>query len=480
MVSGLMRAGSVERQLVVPQAWKGGEGSPEQWWRWEGTAGINRPDAGDSLRATVDGGNAVVAIISTGTTFRPGIGAKLPGYDFASAANNGDGDGWDSDPTDTGACGGKIAQWSGTALQAVITGEISGSQGFKGVAPGAKVVPIRAGNDCGAFDTDIAKAITWASGGAVQGVPLNPNPADVILLAWQGDGACPSVIQSAINGAGGPAVVAGTTELALGGQARNGYPANCSGVFGVAPTDRSGNLTEYGSVDTELFGVDGFAPGGETSQSLANGIWTITNEGTGNTPGDLAFEYYAGSHMAAAQVAGAMAMLVDGAYREDGINPNRTWLEQQIEANDRPVPGSCGIACPEGLLDVKKATADVVNYFEDDTYRLIPTRTSIRFPSTTHIPMTITDIEQVEQPEVRVVVTHPHHGSLKIYLTTPDGQAVLIKDFGSDNGSGMRSWQISLADYVSTPAQVEGQWHLYIANGSAEHAGTFGLLQYDF
>lgn len=478
MTVGSARAGGIQSaSAVVPQAFEPQNGTAEQWWRWDDAAGINRNDAHQSLRSEVRGSHAVVAVIATGTTYaHPGLGSILPGYDFASGADNGDGDGWDSDPRDTGACGGGSAQWHGTAMQGIINGGHGSSFGYQGVAQDAKVIPIRAGNDCYALNSDVAAAIKWAAGVFVQGVPPNPNPADVIVLSFQGEGACPNVIQSAITSAGHAAVVAGTTHFA--GLARNGYPANCNGVFGVAPTDRSGNLTDYGSVDTELFGVDGFAPGGEISQNSVDGIWVATHEGTGSSPGDSTYEYYQGAHMAAAQVAGAMALLVDAAYWE-GVDPTRMWLETQIEANDRAVPGSCGIACPEGLLDVRKAARDVINYFADGVDRAIEPR-SFRFPSTIAVPIAITDVEQVEQPKVRVVLTHPDHAALRIYLTSPGGADVItIKEFNEDAGSGMRSWSVNLSAYVSTPAEVEGEWRLYVVNKSYDR-GTFSLLQFDF
>ena len=67
----------------------------------------------------------------------------------------------------------------------------------------AKIVPVRVLGNCGGYDSDIADAIIWASGGTVTGVPANANPAEVINLSLGGSGACGATTQAAINSAVG-------------------------------------------------------------------------------------------------------------------------------------------------------------------------------------------------------------------------------------------------------------------------------------
>jgi hypothetical protein len=47
-------------------------------------------------------------------------------------------------------------------------------------------MPVRVLGRCGGYDSDIADAITWASGGSCRGVPANANPAEVISLSLGG------------------------------------------------------------------------------------------------------------------------------------------------------------------------------------------------------------------------------------------------------------------------------------------------------
>lgn len=471
---------------VSTQAWSSGEGSPEQWWRWEDHAGINVPGADQSMRASIQGAEATVAVVATGRTPHPVLYSTsiLPGYDFASAANNGDGNGWDSDPADTGGCGGGVASWAGTAMQGVLNGRTGRSDGFRGIGELTNVLPVRAGNDCGFYDTDIATAIRWAAGSPVQSVPLNSNPADVIVLAPVGLGQCPTVLQNAINVAtlSGSIVVAGTTPGVT--QARNGYPANCTNVFGVAPTDRDGDLAYYGSVDTEAHAVDSFAPGGTLLPDVEDGIWTTTNAGTTTpAPSSNVYDYYEGPALAATQVAGAMALLIDAAKWENDVVTSPTWLESNIEANDRPVPGSCSIPCAEGLLDVRAATNDVVNYFVDTVDRplqaccLLPPR---NLPGETTIELAVSDIEQVTSPKILVAASHPERGKLQIYVHNTNGVFKYLKDYDPTDTAADVKLTVSLADVVQTPAQANGTWYVTFRNRATQGGAMFRLLEMDF
>ncbi|WP_336924275.1 S8 family serine peptidase, partial [Streptomyces sp. JWR5-1] len=59
--------------------------------------------------------------------------------------------------------------------------------------------------------------------------------------------------------------------------AANFNPANCNNVITVAASDREGNraaYSNYGSI------IDVTAPGGETTSTSANGIWSTLNTGT--------------------------------------------------------------------------------------------------------------------------------------------------------------------------------------------------------
>ncbi len=62
--------------------------------------------------------------------------------------------------------------------------------GMAGVAHDARVLPVRVLGRCGGHLSDIADAVVWASGGSVDGVPDNTNPAEVINMSLSGAAVC--------------------------------------------------------------------------------------------------------------------------------------------------------------------------------------------------------------------------------------------------------------------------------------------------
>jgi serine protease len=55
--------------------------------------------------------------------------------------------------------------------------------GITGVAPNARILPLRALGKCGGESSDIADAVAWAAGLHIEGVPDNTNKANVINLS---------------------------------------------------------------------------------------------------------------------------------------------------------------------------------------------------------------------------------------------------------------------------------------------------------
>ncbi len=326
----------------------------EQWHYYEATAGLRLPAAWD--KSTGTGVN--VAVIDTG--YRPHAdlsGQILQGYDFIStAAIANDGNGRDSDASDTGdaivagECGtGSPAQdqsssWHGTHVAGTIAAKTNNGVGVAGVAYNARIVPVRVLGKCGGYTSDIADAIIWASGGAVSGAPANANPARVINMSLGGGGACGTTTQTAINSArsrGTVVVVAAGNENT---NASNSNPANCSGVITVAAVNRSGGrawYSNYGAV------VDVAAPGGDTSVT-ANGILSTLNAGA-TAPGADSYAFYQGTSMATPHVAGVVALMLSK-------NPNLTpdEVEAKLKSSARAFPATC-TSCGAGIVDASAA-----------------------------------------------------------------------------------------------------------------------------
>lgn len=338
----------------------------EQWDLFEATAGMNAPAAWD----LADGHGVTVAVIDTGITPHSDLNANvLPGFDFISdLATAVDGNGRDANPNDpgdwfsAGECGSPTpsnSSWHGTHVAGTIAALSNNNNGVAGIARNAKIVPARVLGKCGGFTSDIADAITWASGGRVRGVPNNPNPAKVINMSLGGPGACGNTFQRAINSA----VQRGTTVVVAAGNSNanvSGFsPANCNNVVSVAASDRDGNRAFYSNFGTL---IDVTAPGGEvrletdppgTRSTPQNGILSTLNTGT-TVQGSETYFTYMGTSMAAPHVAGLVALMLS---KHPGLTPAQ--VESALKANTRPLPGTCTGGCGTGLIDATKTVGAV-------------------------------------------------------------------------------------------------------------------------
>ena len=305
--------------------------STSQWNLWD-TYGIGIGDGNSTMTdawASGTGAGSTVAVIDTGITAHPDLDAQIvAGYDFVSNPDalaavrdasgvsvpfDGDyvdtvmfgGLGRDADPTDPGdwrqVAPIRGSSWHGTQIAGVIAAQANNVQGIVGVAPGAKVQPIRALSWRGGLLSDIASAITWASGGPVEGIPANSTPSNVINLSFAVEAACPNSLQAAIDDAIGRGAVVIASAGNANSNVANFAPANCDGVIAVGATGRDGLRAPYSNWGS---GVDLSAPGGSTN----GGVLSTSNSGA-TTPSTPSYANDEGTSVAAAHVAGAAAIL---------------------------------------------------------------------------------------------------------------------------------------------------------------------------
>ncbi|VXB54274.1 putative Thermitase [Arthrobacter sp. 9AX] len=327
-----------------------------QWGLWEEPAGVRIPGAWDVNR----GEGAVVAVVDTGITSHYELNGKvLPGYDMMSdAVWSRDGGGRDANPQDEGdwTTAGQcdpgtpesISSWHGTHVAGIIAATANNNDGISGVAPEAKILPIRAIGACGGYSSDIADSIVWAAGGQVAGVPANPNRANVINLSLGGLAPCSATQQAAINfahNAGSAVVVAAGNSTR---PAADVSPANCQNVITVAAAGRNGGRAPYSNYGAA---VDVTAPGGDLSgDDYRAGILSTSNFGS-TTPETEAYEYLQGTSMAAPHVAGIAALMMS----EIGGTYTPAAVEQRLKATARPTAIACTEGCGAGLVDATKA-----------------------------------------------------------------------------------------------------------------------------
>ncbi|MFM0181154.1 S8 family serine peptidase [Paraburkholderia aspalathi] len=282
------------------------------------TAGIRAEPAWDMA----NGSGTVIAMVDNGVTSHSDLNANiLPGYDFTT--NNRGGDGTNPGIT-TETC---EVVWHGTHVAGIMAAQTNNGIGIAGVAPAAKVVPVRVMNACGrGFTSDVADGVTWAAGGSVSGVPNNAYPAKVINVSLGGAGSCGMTFQNAIDYAASRGAVVVAAVGNNGNSATNFTPANCRNVISVGGSNRPGLkwvLSNYGQT------VDIAAPG--------DSIWSTYNNGTA-APGSEGYTYLDGTSMAAPMVSGVIALAQSVAPTPLTSAEMRALLTQNVQAfpNGKP------------------------------------------------------------------------------------------------------------------------------------------------
>lgn len=322
----------------------------QQWGYFNATAGIKANEAWD----ITSGAGVVVAVLDTGITNHSDLNANiLPGYDFiADSFVARDGNGRDADASDPGDWNNATecdqpgydvpaanSSWHGTHVAGTVAAVTNNAKGVAGTAFGAKVVPVRVLGRCGGYDSDIADAMIWASGGSVSGVPANANPASVINLSLGGGGACGATTQAAINTAVGRGAVLAIAAGNDNTNVSNASPANCANVIAVGSITSTGarsSFSNYGS------GVDIAAPGSTIMSTLNTG-----------TQGPLAETYvnYSGTSMATPHVAGVIALM------QSVASPAKTpaEIESIIKSTARAFPSTPSQPIGSGIVNAKAA-----------------------------------------------------------------------------------------------------------------------------
>ncbi|MDJ0463989.1 S8 family serine peptidase [Streptomyces sp. H27-C3] len=460
----------------------------KQWDLFETTGGMNVPGAWDKTT----GSGVTVAVIDTGYATHTDLADKVvAGYDFISAsADARDGNGRDNNAKDEGdwnatdgECGptskASNSSWHGTHVAGTIGATANNTKGIAGIAYNAKIQPVRVLGKCGGSSSDIAEAITWASGGSVPGVTANATPAKVINLSLGGPSStCPSVYQNAINGA----VSRGTTVVVAAGNnntnASGFTPANCNNIINVASTSREGNRSFYSNYGTI---VDVAAPGGETRRATdtpgtvttpENGILSTLNSGTTTQSGEN-YKPYQGTSMAAPHIAGLAALLKSA---KSTLTPAD--IESAIKSNARPVPGTCTGGCGSGIADTTK-TVNAVTGTTTPGGATFTNAADVTIGDNTTVASSVAVTGRTGNApaalKVDVDIKHTYRGDLVVDLVAPDGTVRSLKaSSSSDSADNV------LATYtVDASSEVaNGTWKLQVrdvASGDTGYIDSWNL-----
>ncbi len=273
---------------------------------------IKLPQAWDITEGASGGEPVIVAVVDTGVILQHPdmLGQTVPGFDFVSdPAYSRDGDGIDSDPTDQGTSATPgLSSWHGTHVSATVAARSNDGSGVAGVAPLARVMPLRALGLEGGSSYDIAQAIRFAAGLANDSTTFPAKRADIINLSL-GGATRSAVIAEAVLAVQNAGVV---VVAAAGNDGSNApmYPASLPGVISVSATTLGDERAPYSNYGVN---IDISAPGGNTAEDLnadghVDGVLSAVLKESGGEY-QVAYKFLQGTSMAAPHVAGVLALM---------------------------------------------------------------------------------------------------------------------------------------------------------------------------
>jgi serine protease len=337
-----------------------------QWYLSDLLSGVNAPAAWDLATGSA---STIVAVVDTGVLNHIDLTGRLvTGYDFIGADPDGsfetanDGDGRDADATDAGnwiaenevgrpnfaGCGATESDWHGTQIAGIVAANPN-NMSVAGINWAAKIMPVRVLGKCGGYTSDIVDGIRWSVGIAIDGVPPNPNRANIINLSLgiapdTNPPSCTRTMQSTIR----EVMSYGATVITAAGNGRQNseynVPSNCAGVVNVGASLKDGQFaagySNFGSIITLS------APGGFITRASGdfgqNGILSSNDRGKERPLNDGATAVLYGTSFSAAIVSGVAALLLD-------VDPNLTASQikgiLQSTARLPATPSSRGLHC---------------------------------------------------------------------------------------------------------------------------------------
>lgn len=229
------------------------------------------------------GAGVTVAVVDTGVYPHRDLKANLlTGYNIVTARPDG--------RTDTNG--------HGTRMAGIIAAPGRGDSGVRGIAPGAKILPIKASDTGGFVGDSVAQGINYAVSHKAQviNVSIQAAPSINLLKAIKAATEADIVVVGGAGNDGGTLV---------------GYPASAPGALGVGATDRHGNhwsdSTRGPSLQICAPGVDIVSTGLHDKYTTAEG----TSDSTAIVSGAVALVRAKFPQLSAAEVIHRIAATAD-------------------------------------------------------------------------------------------------------------------------------------------------------------------------
>ena len=335
-------AGAATNDTLRPDLWGLDQVHAEQAW------------------ATTRGEGSVVAVVDTGVDLtHPDLAGRLvPGADFVCGegvtGSCGDGDWKGRDGV------GQDPDVHGTHVSGTIAAVADNGIGVAGVAPDAKIMPIKVLEDGSGTTEDIAEGVRYAAdhGADVVNLSLGGLPGTQLLTILGADTTMKDAIQYARD--------KGTLTVAAAGNSSTllcNDPAFSSDSICVGATDRDEMKSYFSELPIKLSGKGVAAPGGSgrlLGGPCSDDILSTVPQGTGTDECGEGKDYaaFAGTSMATPHVAGVAALLFAQGRDLDGV-------EQAILTTSRqPFLGLRGSFSPlygRGIVDAEAAVATPVS-----------------------------------------------------------------------------------------------------------------------
>lgn len=320
----------------------------------------------DALRGVSYTRPVTVAVLDTGQMPHPDLmNRTVPGKDYITSADNGDGDGADFDTRDVLTP--QRLESHGTHVAGIVAAETDNGIGVAGYALTApvKVQPIRVldKNKSGNI-ADVITALNELSAGKIEGLPAATRP-DIINLSL---GAPASMLGSLdielLCEATSKAISAGTVVIAAAGNAGGteaSYPASCPGVLsvGAVTLDDKGQWVHapYSQANS---GVRLSAPGGSPStrynggtlagEPVQDGMFSTDYDGIVQ---EATYAYQSGTSMAAPVVSGVAALMLSSGMNAASVTERLISTSTDVDAPGRDDRTGAGVINPQAAVTGK-------------------------------------------------------------------------------------------------------------------------------